>query len=118
MPSCLEMDVRQLAALTAVADHGSFTAAAKALHTAQSNVSTHVAQRAREPHGTRCDRGTGRPTEEGEVGLARARRILAEVDAIGADVASIHDEIAGSARLGVIGTTARWLVPSLVDELH
>ena len=30
------------------------------------------------------------------------------------DVASLHDEVAGSLRLGVIGTTARWLVPPLV----
>ena len=37
------MDLRQLAALTAVADHHSFSAAARALHTVQSNVSTHIA---------------------------------------------------------------------------
>ena len=37
------MDLRQLNALLAVADHGSFSAAARALHTVQSNVSTHVA---------------------------------------------------------------------------
>jgi LysR family hydrogen peroxide-inducible transcriptional activator len=32
------MDLRQLSALTAVADHSSFSAAARALHTVQSNV--------------------------------------------------------------------------------
>src|SRR5262245_48078437 len=118
MPSCLAMDVRQLSALLAVADHGSFTAAAKALHTAQSNVSTHVARLERELDATLVDRSSGRLTDEGEVVAERARRILAEVDAIGSDVASLHDEIAGNARLGVIGTTARWLVPPLVEELH
>jgi LysR family hydrogen peroxide-inducible transcriptional activator len=112
------MDVRQLSALLAVADHGSFTAAAKALHTAQSNVSTHVARLERELDATLVDRSSGRLTDEGEVVAERARRILAEVDAIGSDVASLHDEVAGNARLGVIGTTARWLVPTLVEELH
>jgi LysR family hydrogen peroxide-inducible transcriptional activator len=38
------MDLRQLNALLAVADHGSFTAAADALNTVQSNVSAHVAR--------------------------------------------------------------------------
>ena len=38
------MDVRQLAAIVAVADHGTFSAAARALYTVQSNVSGHVAK--------------------------------------------------------------------------
>ena len=42
------MDLRQLAALTAVADHRSFSAAARALHTVQSNVSAHIANLERE----------------------------------------------------------------------
>ena len=37
------MDVRQLAAIVAVADHGTFSAAARALYTVQSNVSGHLA---------------------------------------------------------------------------
>ena len=42
------MDLRQLNAVVAVADEGSFSAAADALHTVQSNVSTHVARLERE----------------------------------------------------------------------
>ncbi|MET0913323.1 MAG: LysR family transcriptional regulator, partial [Acidimicrobiales bacterium] len=38
------MDLRQLNALLAVAENGGFSAAARALHTVQSNVSTHVAR--------------------------------------------------------------------------
>src|SRR5579863_10349397 len=38
------MDIRQLEALLAVAEEGSFTAAADRLHTVQSNVSGHVHQ--------------------------------------------------------------------------
>ena len=42
------MDLRQLGALVAVADHRSFSAAARSLHTVQSNVSTHIARLERE----------------------------------------------------------------------
>ena len=42
------MDLRQLASLVAVAETGTFSAAAIKLHTVQSNVSTHVARLERE----------------------------------------------------------------------
>ncbi|MEY3796694.1 MAG: hypothetical protein RLZZ170_708, partial [Actinomycetota bacterium] len=38
------MDLRQISSLVAIADHGSFSAAAKALFTVQSNVSAHIAR--------------------------------------------------------------------------
>ncbi|MFN0025611.1 MAG: LysR family transcriptional regulator [Acidimicrobiales bacterium] len=111
------MDLRQLAALLAVADHGTFSAAARSLQTVQSNVSTHVARLERELGVILVDRANGTLTEEGRVVAARARRIRAELEALSSDVASMHDEISGSARVGVIGTTARWLVPILFDRL-
>ncbi|HUF33990.1 MAG TPA: LysR family transcriptional regulator [Acidimicrobiales bacterium] len=111
------MDLRQLAALTAVADTGTFSAAADVLHTVQSNVSTHVARLERELGATLVDRSAGRLTEEGEVVVARARRIAAELDALAADVASLRDEVAGHVRLGVIGTTGRWLMPPLLTAM-
>ncbi len=118
VPSWLVMDLRQLNALLAVADTGSFSAAARALHTVQSNVSTHVARLEKELGSVLIDRATGRLTEEGELVAARARRVRAELDALVADLASLHDEVAGTARIGVIGTTARWLVPRLVDAMR
>lgn len=112
------MDLRQLAALTAVADHRSFSAAARALHTVQSNVSTHVAHLERELGATLVDRGSGLLTEAGELVVARSRRIQAELEALAADVASSLGDISGHVRLGVIGTTGRWLVPKLLSELQ
>jgi DNA-binding transcriptional LysR family regulator len=111
------MDLRQLAALTAVADHQSFSAAARALHTVQSNVSTHIARLEKELAVTLVDRGTGHLTEAGELVVSRARRIQFELDALVADVASAFDQISGRVRLGVIGTTGRWLVPALLNQL-
>jgi LysR family hydrogen peroxide-inducible transcriptional activator len=112
------MDLRQLAALVAVAEHGTFSAAADSLHTVQSNVSTHVARLERELGATLVDRAAGRLTEEGELVVARARRVQAELVALAADVASLRDEVAGTTRVGVIGTTARWLVPALLSAME
>lgn len=111
------MDLRQLAALAAVADHRSFSGAARALHTVQSNVSTHVARLEREVGATLVDRTTGELTDAGAVVVSRARRILNELDALTADVASSLGEVSGQVRLGVIGTTGRWLLPLVLDGL-
>lgn len=111
------MDLRQLAALTAVADHHSFTAAADALRTVQSNVSTHVARLEKELGGPLVDRASGSLTEAGELVVARYRRVERELEAIAADVAAVHGEVSGTVRLGVIGTVARWLVPGLLERL-
>jgi DNA-binding transcriptional LysR family regulator len=112
------VDIRQLQALVAVAEHGTFSGAAKALHTVQSNVSAHVAHLERELDTTLVDRQTGRLTVEGTAVVARARRVQAELDSIRADVARLGTELSGDVRFGVIGTTARWLVAGLLDGLR
>src|SRR5918997_1171251 len=115
------MDLRQLAALVAVADHGSFSAAARALNTVQSNVSTHVARLEQELGAILVDRAHGTLTDEGEVVVARTRRIHRELDSLRADVASLLHHVSGEVRLGCIGTVSRWLVPRLlrlVGERH
>jgi DNA-binding transcriptional LysR family regulator len=111
------MDLRQLASLVAVAETGTFSAAATRLHTVQSNVSTHVARLERELGVTLVDRSAGRLTDEGEAVVARARRVQAELEALTADVASLRDEVAGQVGLGIIGTTARWLMPPLLTAM-
>lgn len=111
------MDVRQLAALVAIADHGTFSAAARALYTVQSNVSGHIAKMERELGVTLVDRSHGALTEHGVRVVERARRVLHEIDDIVADMASLDAEPAGEARIGVIGTTARWLMPQWMREI-
>lgn len=111
------MDLRQLAAITAVADHRSFSAAARALHTVQSNVSTHVARLERELGALLVDRASGVLTEAGELVVERARRIQAELEALTSDVASMVGDISGGVRLGTIGTTGRWLTPALLGAM-
>src|SRR4051812_15881586 len=111
------MDLRQLAALVAVAETGTFSAAADVLHTVQSNVSAHVARLERELGATLVDRAAGRLTEEGEAVVERARRVQVELSALVADVAAFRSDIRGRAQLGVLGTTGRWLVPVLASRL-
>jgi DNA-binding transcriptional LysR family regulator len=111
------MDLRQLSVLVAVAEEGSFSAAARTLHTVQSNVSTHVARLERELGVTLVDRASGELTEEGLAVVSRARHIQAELAALSSDVAALRDEVSGTARLGCIGTSARWLVPLVLEEV-
>ncbi|MXW41801.1 MAG: LysR family transcriptional regulator [Acidimicrobiia bacterium] len=112
------MDIRQLDALLAIAEHKTFSKAARSLHTVQSNVSKHVA-RLEQELGTRLvDRDAATLTEEGEAVVARARRIRAETDAIPLDMAAMRNDISGVTRLGTIDSTARWLIPKLLPALE
>jgi len=112
------MDIKHLQALVGIADTGSFSAAAEAIGTVQSNVSAHVARLERELDVVLVDRSSGRLTEEGEVVVARARRMMAELDAMVSDVGAMRYDVSGTVRVGMIGTTGRWLVPQLFVKLR
>jgi molybdate transport repressor ModE-like protein len=111
------MDVRQLSTLVAIADHGTFSAAARSLFTVQSNVSAHINRLEKELGVILVDRAHGGLTEEGARVVERARRVLNEIDDIVADMASRHEDVSGQTRLGVIGTTARWLIPQMLGRV-
>ena len=118
MASLIAMDLLQLRHLMAVADHGGFSAAARALHTVQSNVSTHVARLEKELSTVLVDRRTMQPTPEGQAVIDRARRIGSEIQAISDDILSMRDEVGGLVRIGCIGTTARWMTTALFERLR
>lgn len=114
------MELRHLETLLAIAEEGSFTAAADALATVQSNVSDQVRQLEAElgvPLLVRSRRGAA-PTEFGLLVLERARRVQRELEAMRGDLALLQGLEAGYARLGVVGTASRWLVPALVADLR
>lgn len=111
------MDIKQLHALLAIADHGSFSAAAKALLTVQSNVSAHIQRLEGELGVVLVDRHDGTLTPEGEMVAQRARRVVHEIEDIDADIHSLGESPSGEARIGTIGTTGRWLMPLLLPEL-
>ena len=96
------MDLRQLRSFLAVVDHGSFSAAAEALFTVQSNVSTHVARLEAEVGTTLLDRRTRQLTPAGIIVETRAREIVRNLSAIADDLAEIENRIIGEV---VCGTT-------------
>jgi DNA-binding transcriptional LysR family regulator len=112
------VELKHLQALLGIADTGSFSAAAATIGTVQSNVSAHVARLERELDVQLVDRASGRLTEEGDVVVARARRVMNELADMVADVTALRQEVVGTVRLGMIGTTGRWLVPQLFDLLR
>src|SRR5580700_1964008 len=108
------MEMRQLNALVAIADTGSFSAAATFLDTVQSNVSAHVKRLEAELGTTLVDRASCTLTSSGDIVVARARRAQRELEALRADVLALRHDVIGTVRIGIIGTTARWLVPQLL----
>ncbi len=109
------MEIRQLEALLGIADHGSFSDAATALSTVQSNISTRIAKLEAELGAELVDRSSGKLTESGMIVSERARRVIAEVGAITSDVSELTKDVRGQVSLGMIGTAGRWVVPLLLE---
>ena len=109
------MDLKQLQALVGIAEHGSFSEAAVALGTVQSNISARIARLESELNSELVDRSTGRLTSAGDIVYARARRVLSEVSSIGSDIVAKGADVQGDVAIGLIGTTGRWLVPQLLN---
>lgn len=103
------MEIGQLRYYVAVCEERSFTRAADRLHVVQSALSTQVAKLEAEHRAQlleRSNRGVTL-TPAGEVLLARARRILAEVDEAGAAMASLRGTLTGVLRVGVINVVGQ-----------
>lgn len=98
------MELRQLRYLSSVARHGSFTLAAQELHVAQPAVSQQVRRLEQELGVELLSRTTRRVlvTEAGEIALARASRILADVDALRAEIDELHGLLRGTLALGTL----------------
>ena len=114
------MDLRQLEALLAVAEEGSFTAAADALRTVQSNVSEHIRQ-LEQSLGVVLfvrNRSGAVPTEFGERVIERARANRSEIEALHQDLSMLQGLETGHATFGVVGTVSRSLVPRVVAEMR
>ena len=109
------MEIRQLEALVGIAEHGTFSGAAEALGTVQSNISNRIARLETELATELIDRATGALTESGNVVVERARRVLSEVSAIASDVSELNADIRGHVSLGMIGSAGRWIVPLLLE---
>lgn len=96
------VDTSALNAFLAVADSGSFTAAAEKLFLTQPAVSKRIALLEQELDARLFDR-IGRQvhlTEAGRALLPRARQVIRELDDIGRAIHSLSGEVAGTLRIG------------------
>ena len=114
------MELRQLRYAVAVADHLHFTRAAEALHVAQPALSQQI-QRLEAELGLDLFARTSRSvavTEAGEALVARARRILAEADAIGEDVDAVRGVLRGRVVIGSMQSLGPFDLPGLLADFH
>ncbi|HZE06075.1 MAG TPA: LysR family transcriptional regulator [Solirubrobacteraceae bacterium] len=116
------VDLKALRALVAVADHGSFRAAARATGYTQSAVSHQVALLERALEARLFTRPGGRGavslTTAGEVAYRRARRILGEIDSLGADVAVLGSGERQRLRIAVFQSVTTELLPAALRTLR
>ncbi len=112
-----DMELRQLEVLVAIADNGSFSGAARALSTVQSNVSAHISRLEKELATILVERSSGLLTQDGQTVVEHARRVFNQIQDIAVAVESSEKDIAGETRLGCIGTTGRWLMPRFLPVL-
>ena len=98
------MELRQLRYFASVAQHGSFTLAAADLGIAQPAVSQQLQRLEHELGVELLNRTTRRVmvTDAGEIALARASRILADVDALRAEIDELHGLLRGTLAIGII----------------
>jgi len=111
--------VRQLQYVVAVADTLGFHKAAACCHASQPTLSAQV-QQLESVLGVRIferDRRRVLVTSAGADIVARARRILVEVDDLIADSARLREPFAGTLRIGVIPTIAPYLLPEVMPKV-
>lgn len=116
------VEIRHLAALRAVAEHGSFGAAAIHLGYTQSAVSQQIATLERAVGQRLIDRPGGPRkvslTEAGELLLRHARVIVARLAAAQADLRALADGAAGTLTVGTFQSVGTRMVPTLIRRFH
>ncbi len=110
------MELRQLRAVEAVARHRHFTRAAEELNVAQSALSHQIRQLELELGTPLFERTSRRvsPTEAGTAVAARARRVLAEVDAAREEVDELRGVLRGRIWIGALHPAGDLDVPGLL----
>jgi LysR family hydrogen peroxide-inducible transcriptional activator len=119
MPTAQDLSLRQLQYVVAVADTLGFHKAAERCHVSQPTLSAQV-QHIEAVLGVRLferDRRRVRITPAGEALVARARRVLVEVDDLIAEATRAGDPFLGTFRVGVIPTVAPYLLPQVMPAV-
>ncbi len=114
------MTLQQLQYVLAAIEHGSFSAAAEALHLAQPSLSEQV-RRLEAELGVRLFQRVGRGlvlTEAGRALRPHAEAALAAVEAARASVGAIRELRGGLAAFGTFGTARTYLGADLVEDFR
>jgi DNA-binding transcriptional LysR family regulator len=115
-----ELNLDQLRTLVAIADLGTFSAAARALHLAQPTISLHISELEARLDAPLLVRGHRRvtPTAAGADLVTRARRLLREADDAVAAVQRHRDGQEGRVRLACTAGATTYLLPKLIAALE
>lgn len=107
------MSLRAFRTLIAIAEHGSFAAAARAVNLSQSAVSTQMRGLEDEFGVALFDRNKRPPelNEPGQALVAKARELIAAYEDIRSAVTS-NGAVEGRIRLGAVGSTLTGVLPS------
>ena len=110
------MLVRPIQYLKAVADHGSFTRAAAALHVSQPALSQQIRELEERMGVQLLDRSgrTVRPTDVGETYLRHVRRALDELEVGDRAIRDVQDLSSGALRIGFTPSFAIYLLGPLI----
>lgn len=113
------MDIKQLRALLAVAETGSVTRAAEALHIVQPAVSRQLKLLEEDVGSALFERGRYgmELTEAGEILVEHARRALLELDRARAEIQPSDAQISGVVTIGLLSSTADLLAEPLLNEV-
>lgn len=112
------MDTQSLEAFLAVAEAGSFSAAAERLHLTQPAVSKRIAALEHQLDTRLFDRIGRQPrlTEAGQALLPRAQRILLDVRAARRAIEDLHGSVAGTLALGISHHLGLHRLPPLLAD--
>ena len=112
------MNLRQIAYFVRIAESGSFSAAADALHVAQSALSRHIKELEEELGGALLDRGSRGValSDSGRVLFDRAKFILSQLQEAGSEVRAHNKELTGTVRLMAPSSIAQVLFEPLVER--
>jgi DNA-binding transcriptional LysR family regulator len=114
------VELRQLVYFDAVVRHGGFTRAAEHLRVAQPAVSVQI-RRLEAEVGARLLHRTTRSvalTQAGELVLRRARRAIAELDAVRDELAGLAGGLLGRVRIGAIQALDPFDLPAALAAFH
>ena len=114
------MNLRDLQYLLAVAEHLHFGKAALACHVSQPTLSMQL-KKLEETLGVQIFERTNKQvmlTATGQVVVAHARNVLAEVEQMKAAASNAHDALGGTLRMGIFRTLAPYLLPSLMPQMR